>query len=125
MYILDTHVFLWFLTDSEKLSSKAKDLICTQRNISVSIASLWEIAIKKSIGKLYFEHSFNYIEQLCYKKDINILPITTKDLDVIETLEKIHGDPFDRLIISQGISNGAIIITKDEIIPKYPVRTVW
>ena len=125
MYILGTHTFLWFLRDSTELSSVAKDLICTQRDISVSIASLWEIAIKKSLGKLKFDYSFSQIEQLCYEKDINILPISVKDLDVIETLEKIHGDPFDRLIISQGISNGAIIITRDSVIPKYPVRTMW
>lgn len=125
MYILDTHTFLWFLRDSKDLSSTAKEIICTQKDISISVASLWEIAIKKSLGKLDFDYSLYDIEQLCYQKDINILPIFGKDLDVIQTLENIHGDPFDRIIISQGISNSAIIITKNSVIPKYPVRTLW
>lgn len=125
MYILDTHSFLWFLSDSDNMPVKTKELICSEKDIAVSIASLWEIAIKKALGKLDFEYDFSQIENLCYEKDIMILPIKLKELDILQTLEHIHGDPFDRLIICQTISNAAVLITKDSVIPKYPIRTVW
>ena len=125
MYLLDTHTLLWFLRDSPQLSSKALELITTENKVYVSIASLWEIAIKKSIGKLEFEHSIEKIAELCHEKDILILQIQPKYFDKIIKLPNIHNDPFDRLIISQAIIENLVIITKDTIIPKYSVKTIW
>lgn len=99
MLILDTHTLLWFLRDSSELPSETKNMIQQADVVGVSIASLWEIAIKMSLGKL--------------------------ELEILQTLPKIHGDPFDRLIICQTIQSSAILITKDTFIPKYPVRTCW
>ena len=125
MLILDTHTLLWFLRDSSELSLKTKNMIQQADIVSVSIVSLWEIAIKISLGKLELDVSISEIENLCYEKDILILPIKTKELEILNTLPKLHGDPFDRLIICQTIQSSAILITKDTIIPKYPVRTYW
>ena len=125
MYLLDTHTLLWFLRDSPQLSKKALEIITTENKVSVSIASLWEIAIKKSIGKLEFEHSIEKIAELCHEKDILILQIQPKYFDKIIKLPNIHNDPFDRLIISQAIIENLVIITKDTIIPKYSVKTIW
>ena len=125
MYLLDTHTLLWFLRDSPQLSKKALDIITTENKVYVSIASLWEIAIKKSIGKLEFEHSIEKIAELCHEKDILILQIQPKYFDKIIKLPNIHNDPFDRLIISQAIIENLVIITKDTIIPKYSVKTIW
>ena len=125
MYLLDTHTLLWFLRDSPQLSSKALELITTENKVYVSIASLWEIAIKKSIGKLEFEHSIEKIAELCHEKDILILQIQPKYFDKIIKLPNIHNDPFDRLIIAQAIIENLVIITKDTIIPKYSVKTIW
>ena len=112
MYLLDTHTLLWFLRDSPQLSKKALEIITT-------------IAIKKSIGKLEFEHSIEKIAELCHEKDILILQIQPKYFDKIIKLPNIHNDPFDRLIISQAIIENLVIITKDTIIPKYSVKTIW
>ena len=125
MYLLDTHTLLWFLRDSPQLSKKALEIITTENKVYVSIASLWEIAIKKSIGKLEFEHSIEKIAELCHEKDILILQIQPKYFDKIIKLPNIHNDPFDRLIISQAIIESLVIITKDTIIPKYSVKTIW
>ncbi|MGI5079001.1 type II toxin-antitoxin system VapC family toxin [Treponema denticola] len=125
MYLLDTHTLLWFLRDSPQLSKKALEIITTENKVYVSIASLWEIAIKKSIGKLEFEHSIEKIAELCHEKDILILQIQPKYFDKVIKLPNIHNDPFDRLIISQAIIENLLIITKDTIIPKYSVKTIW
>ena len=125
MYLLDTHTLLWFLRDSPQLSKKALEIITTENKVYVSIASLWEIAMKKSIGKLEFEHSIEKIAELCHEKDILILQIQPKYFDKIIKLPNIHNDPFDRLIISQAIIENLVIITKDTIIPKYSVKTIW
>ena len=125
MYLLDTHTLLWFLRDSPQLSKKALEIITTENKVYVSIASLWEIAIKKSIGKLEFKHSIEKIAELCHEKDILILQIQPKYFDKIIKLPNIHNDPFDRLIISQAIIENLVIITKDTIIPKYSVKTIW
>ncbi|UTC74757.1 type II toxin-antitoxin system VapC family toxin [Treponema sp. OMZ 792] len=125
MYLLDTHTLLWFLRNSPQLSKKVLELITTENRIYASIVSLWEIAIKKSIGKLEFEHSIEKIADLCYEKDISLLQIRPKHFDKIIELPNIHNDPFDRLIISQAIIENLVIITKDTIIPKYHVETIW
>ena len=125
MYLIDTHALLWYLRDSEELSETARNIIDNEELIFASVASLWEIAIKHSIGKLELEFSISQIENLCAKKDISILPIKALHLDELEKLPKIHGDPFDRLIICQARTENLTLITRDTIIPKYPVRTMW
>ena len=125
MYIIDTHTLLWYLRDSPELSTAARKTIDTENLIFTSVASLWEIAIKHSIGKLELEFSISQIEQLCVQKDISILPIESSHLDEIQNLPNHHNDPFDRLIICQARIENLTIITRDTIIPLYPVKTMW
>lgn len=125
MYILDTHTLLWYLRDSDELSDTAKNTINDTEYVCTSAASLWEIAIKHSIGKLDLEFTISQIEKLCADKDIYILPIKGIHLDELDKLPKHHNDPFDRLIICQAISENLTIITRDTIIPNYQVKTLW
>jgi len=126
MYLLDTNALLYFLYDSEKLSQKASDIIYhSDEKISVSIVSMWEIAIKSSIGKLEIKSSISKIAETCEKEQFDILSIKPFHLDEIGRLPMIHGDPFDRLIISQAISENLVIITKDGTIPMYNVKVLW
>lgn len=126
MYLLDTNALLYFLYDSEKLSKKASDIIYrNNEKISVSIVSMWEIAIKSSIGKLEIKSSISKIAETCENEQFDILPIKPFHLDEIKRLPKIHGDPFDRLIISQAVSENLVIITKDGTIPLYNVKVLW
>lgn len=126
MYLLDTNALLFFLYDSEKLSKKASEIIYHGNDkLNVSIVSMWEIAIKSSIGKLEIKSSISKIAETCRKEQIDILSIKPIHLDGIKKLPLIHGDPFDRLIISQAFTEDFIIITKDSIIPQYDVKVLW
>lgn len=126
MYLLDTNALLYFLYDSTKLSNKASDIIYQDKEkIHVSIASFWEIAIKSSIGKLVIKSSISKIAETCEKEQFEILSIKPLHLDNIRQLPRIHGDPFDRLIISQAMAENLVIITKDGTIPQYDIKTIW
>ena len=126
MYLLDTNALLFFLYESQKLSPKASEIIYhSNEKVNVSIVSMWEIAIKSSIGKLEIKSSISKIVETCEKERFNILSITPFHLDGIKKLPFIHGDPFDRLIISQAVAEDLVIITKDGIIPKYDVKVLW
>ena len=125
MYIIDTHALLWYLYNSSEISEKARQIIDNEEQIFTSIASLWEIAIKQSIGKLDLEYSITQIENFCKQKAISVFPIASRHLDELISLPNHHNDPFDRLIICQAKSENLTIITRDTIIPKYPVKTVW
>lgn len=126
MYLLDTNALLFFLYDSKKLSKKASEVIYrNDEKINVSIASMWEIAIKSSIGKLEIKSSISKIAETCKMEQLDILSIKPFHLDEIGRLPRIHGDPFDRLIISQAIAENLVIITKDGTIPLYDVKVLW
>lgn len=93
--------------------------------VYLSIVSLWEIVIKKNLGKLELKQTMAELEQICQDADINILPIKTSYLDRLGTLSEIHGDPFDRLIISTAMEEGLSIVTHDSKIARYDVVVVW
>jgi PIN domain nuclease of toxin-antitoxin system len=126
MFLLDTNALIWTLSDPEELSNPAKDVITNSDNkLFVSIATLWEITIKQSIGKLDLEGDVLDIVEECEREGINILSIQPQHLKKLEKLPLIHRDPFDRLIISQAIYEDLTIITKDSMIPKYDVSVLW
>jgi PIN domain nuclease of toxin-antitoxin system len=125
-FLLDTHVLIWFINGDEKLSNKAKILIEDRKNKKyVSIATIWELSIKISINKINFKNGFKEFLKLVDINEIEILPISIKSLVILTNLDLIHKDPFDRVIIAQCISENHILITKDEHIPKYPIKTIW
>lgn len=126
MTLIDTHTLIWFMFDDTQLSDKALSTIKTEDKVYVSIASLWEIAIKQSIGKLDIEVTPAELADKCSEAGIDILSITPKQLDHISKLPSIHNDTFDRLIISQAITEGLSLVTKDEKIAKYEgVNVIW
>ena len=119
-YLLDTHILLWWLSDDKKLDKKIRDLIAKPTTrIFVSTVSIWEIVIKKSLNKLKAPDN---LKEMLYENDFEILPITADHALYLEHLPAIHNDPFDRLLIAQSIVEDLIIITVDEIIPKYMVH---
>ena len=126
-YLLDTHTLLWFLQGDKKLSDKARRLIDNPSNKKfLSIASLWEIAIKVSLGKLVLGKSFERLfpEQLYFNR-IQILDITVDSLTKLTTLPFHHRDPFDRLIIAQALVEDLPIIGGDAAFNAYGIRREW
>ena len=124
--LLDTNAFIWFAENDSKLSRKAKEIIEDERNIIlISVATFWEIAIKKSIDKLEMKKSMDELYKLCLENGFEVLSILFEHTKDIETLPYHHKDPFDRLIISQAISEGMVIVSSDDIFDKYDVNRIW
>lgn len=123
-YLLDTHAFIWFITADPKLSKKARQKIENSTSF-ISIASLWEISIKTSIGKLELKFPFS---ELLYHIELNnfkLLSITFEDTVTISSLPFHHRDPFDRLIIAQCINNNLTLISKDIFLKDYLINFLW
>ena len=125
-FLLDTHAAIWYFEDSPQLSQKVNSLIDNPEiSIFISSASLWEIAIKMSLGKLGLGMSFKDFLNSIRTRDFEILQIEDEYLEVLLTLPQLHKDPFDRLIISTAIADNLTIITIDENIKKYNVPWIW
>jgi len=125
--LLDTHTALWLVNHYEKLSPKAKDMLMDEVNtLYFSIASVWEVAIKASIGKLseVTGGTRAFITQI-KKMPIEMLPISPRHVETVEGLPFIHRDPFDRILIATAQVENMTIITADEYIIKYDVHSAW
>lgn len=124
--LLDTHAFLWFAEDSADISEKVKSEIEDMQNrCFVSIASLWELSIKLSLNKLEFNSSFDIIPELLNNNNIEILPVQFRHLRQLLILPFHHRDPFDRMILSQAITENLVLVTKDGIFEKYTSNIIW
>ena len=124
--LLDTHTFIWFFNGDELLSSALKNLITdTSNRCFLSIASIWEIAIKSSLNKLKLQGSFDRIAGFMNENDVELLPITFKHIQMLLRLDYHHRDPFDRIIIAQALSEDLVMATKDAFFYKYGVNIIW
>jgi PIN domain nuclease of toxin-antitoxin system len=121
-FLLDTHILLWFMNGDTQLPEAMMNIISDKSNqCFVSIASIWEIAIKCNIGKLKLNTDFNKISDFLGNNDLIIIPIELTHLETYLNLALLHRDPFDRVIIAQGISEHLTILTADDQFRKYPV----
>ena len=129
-YLLDTHVLLWMFDESDNIPKNTKNIIENIDNqCFISIISLYEIAIKKNIGKLNTKNSISTFQKEIDKVGLELLPITVKYLEKYVDLPQIsnHKDPFDRLIIATAIDENLQMITADEKFENYQdlVKIVW
>lgn len=125
--LLDTHTFLWYINGSPKLSKYSRTLIDKKSNTRfLSVASLWEISIKASIGKLKLSMSFSelVVEQV-YGNAIELVNITPRHLEILYTMTYHHRDPFDRLIICQSMCENMPVLSKDKSFDRYPIKRIW
>jgi len=124
--LLDTHTFIWFFNGDEQLSFKARKLIEDLKTRKfVSIASIWEVAIKIGLKKLFFDGNVSEVADLIEKNGFQILQISVEHTVAYEALELVHRDPFDRILVAQAMVEKMTIITKDDNIQKYIVKTNW
>lgn len=125
-YLLDTHTYLWFIAGDRKLSRNVKAIIQDiETPCYLSIASLWEITIKKQLGKLELGIELKELFQYAKRNKIEILSIEFVHLLQLAKLPRIHGDPFDRLLISQAQSEKLTILSSDKVFEDYKVDIVW
>ena len=120
--LLDTHALIWWLANNPTLSDNAKDIIADPNNlVFVSAASAWEIAIKKTLGKLQVPNDL--AAQIKQKRFIS-LPISIDHAVMVETLPLYHQDPFDRILIAQAVYEKLTIITRDLKFKVYEVDII-
>jgi len=124
-YLIDTHAFLWFIANNPHLSRSARQLIEADNTIFLSIASLWEIAIKISVDKMQPAQSFGLFAQQMQDNDIQLLGITPAHLAEVAIMPLHHRDPFDRLIIAQSIREAMPIIGVDAAFDAYGITRLW
>jgi PIN domain nuclease of toxin-antitoxin system len=129
-YLIDTHVFLWFVGNSKELSRAAKNLLENPSNdILISIASLWEISIKTALGKLKIAGTYESVWDDLTDNSIRILPVSFAHTVAQNKLPLLHRDPFDRIIVSQAITEGIDLISADETFDDYlkteSVNRIW
>ena len=119
--LLDTHVLLWALANAPELGSRVRDLILDPANtVFVSIASLWEITVKRRVGKLDVE--IDRVLHALPPAGIAVLAVEPRHLFVLETLPIHHRDPFDHLLIAQALADDLTFVTEDRRAPLYGVR---
>jgi PIN domain nuclease of toxin-antitoxin system len=125
--LLDTHTFLWFIEGSQRLIPSARMLIEeTTNDVFLSVASLWEIAIKVNLGKLGLGQPFELlIPQQLSQNEITLLGITINHLAVVVGLPLHHRDPFDRLLIAQAQVEQMPIASNDAAFDAYDVTRLW
>ena len=123
--LIDTQSFIWFFENNPRLPVSVKNEMESSDGLVVSIASFWEITIKASLGKLVISENIAALMDKALTEGFKILPIERDHLVVLSTLEFIHRDPFDRIIISQAIAENMPLISSDEIFMKYPVNCIW
>jgi PIN domain nuclease of toxin-antitoxin system len=120
--LLDTHILIWGLCEPDRLNDKTKELLTNIDNIIfVSIASLWELQIKKSLNKITLPDDFTSQLQ---ENGYELLNITHEHISKLDTIPMIHRDPFDRMLISQCIYESIPLVTKDTEIIKYNIQTI-
>lgn len=125
--LLDTCTFLWLITDAEELSDRCREAFRSPGNQAyLSTASAWEIAVKHGLGRLPLAsppeqlvpeaRRLHGIESLALEEEASLH---------VHRLPSLHRDPFDRMLVSQAIVHGLVILTPDPLIRQYPARTLW
>ena len=116
-FLLDTHIYIWWLTDDPQLSKKARTLIATASEVYISSASIWEAAVKIALKKL--NGNIDALVLSIQSEGFNELTITAQHAAQITTLPFYHRDPFDRILIAQAISEPLRLLTSDRILKSY------
>lgn len=125
--LLDTCAFLWVLGGARELSPRAREAFADPANdVFLSAASAWEIAVKHRLGKLPLPappEEFVPAQRIAH--GIEALPLDEEAALHVAKLPDLHRDPFDRMLIAQALVGGLVLVTPDDPIRQYPVRTLW
>lgn len=118
--LLDTHIVLWAAGQPEKLSESARTLLTTPENLLFfSAASIWEIVIKRGLGRDDFKVDPRHLRKMLVVHGYTELPVTAEHAIMIETLPLLHKDPFDRLLLAQARAEGMLLLTVDASVSQY------
>jgi PIN domain nuclease of toxin-antitoxin system len=125
--LLDTHVFLWAITDDPHLSERVRRIfVDSESTVLLSAASVWEIIVKAQAGKLPFpKPAARYLRSQLAKTSVEVLPVMLAHALRVETLPLHHRDPFDRILVAQALEEKIPIASADKALTAYPVNIVW
>lgn len=127
--LLDTHTWLFAVSEPKRLSAKARKVLSDSSNeMYLSVASIWEMAIKMSVGKLKISHVGDldvFVTSLNASIGVKALPISVADACSVLTLPWHHRDPFDRVLVAQARANNLVLLSKDTELKHYGVKVVW
>jgi PIN domain nuclease of toxin-antitoxin system len=125
--LLDTHAFIWWTSDPQKLSARALAACRDENNtLMFSLLSIWEMQIKHQIGKFTFNLPLaEIVDQQLENGGMTLLPVELDHLLALDKLPLHHKDPFDRLLIAQASVEQAVLVTHDTLISQYPIQTIW
>ena len=125
--LLDTHAFLWIVSDDARLSQAARNAFSSPQNeVLLSVASIWEIVVKATRGKLPFpQPAAPYLREQTRQTRIEVLPILVSHVFRLESLPMRHRDPFDRILVAQALEERIPLVTRDRILDAYGVKTLW
>ena len=125
--LLDTQVLIWIISSDDRISRNAKRAMSRKAvSLTVSIVSVWEAILKHQVGKLRLRSTLSeMLDEILYQSPWAILPVVSEHLPVLAALPTLHKDPFDRMLVAQAQHEGMTIVTSDEQIARYEVRTIW
>jgi PIN domain nuclease of toxin-antitoxin system len=119
--LLDTHLLLWAAAEPRRLSKQARALIENPDNdVLFSAASLWEVAIKRGLGREDFKVDARLLRRGLLDNGYGELPIISDHVVAIDSLPPIHKDPFDRILVAQATVEGVTLLTTDSVVSQYP-----
>jgi len=124
-FLLDTHTFIWYSESSPNLPDPVRIEIEDADQAYVSIVSLWEIAIKVSLGKLALQADYTTLESGLLSAGLTLLPISFDDTVRVISLPFYHRDPFDRILVAQAINLNCPLVSRDSILDAYSVQRSW
>ena len=122
--LLDTHVLVWALTEPDRLSASARQAMEASQ-IFVSVASLWEMILKKSKKDGLVQDPLPWWNRNIVGSGIHIVPILGRHVAIVDTMPELHKDPFDRILLAQAIVEGATILSRDRALAAYGVPVIW
>lgn len=125
-FLLDTHVFLWLAEDDPRLTPLSRSLFAdVSHEFFLSAASVWEMAVKASIGKLSLATGLDRLVRGGIERGIRSLDVSSSHALAVEHLPFHHRDPFDRLLVAQALGEGLQLVSCDEQLDAYPIKRVW
>jgi PIN domain nuclease of toxin-antitoxin system len=127
MYLLDTHTVLWALSEPDRLGPEARRIFLDERApVFLSAASVWEMAIKLSLGKLHLDLPLTQLTEVeIPQQGIPVLPVEARHATAVARLPWHHRDPFDRLLIGTAQVDGLTLVSADPALDAYDVQRVW